>query len=184
MDTNKVNVKIYGQEYVLSGDKPREHIMKVADYVNTKMYELTSEVKEIAISSLGVLTAVNVSDDYFDALEEANNLKRENVQLEKDGAHYIQLWEEAKKNIIDYKEDSQIILDQKKELSTTIEEQSEEIRNLRNDVKEAETKGATVSQNMVQELEKKCRDLENSFFDVQMENIQLKSELERLRKDE
>ena len=81
MDTNKVNVKIYGQEYVLSGDKPREHIMKVADYVNTKMYELTSEVKEIALSSLGVLTAVNVSDDYFDALEEANNLKREITQI-------------------------------------------------------------------------------------------------------
>lgn len=95
-DMNKVSVKIYGQEYVLSGDKSRDHIMKVADYVNTKMYELASEAEGIALSSLGVLTAVNVSDDYFDALGEANNLKSVNAQLEKDGAHYIQLWEEAK----------------------------------------------------------------------------------------
>lgn len=184
MDTNKVNVKIYGQDYVLSGDKSRDHIMKVADYVNTKMYEITSEAQGIALSSLGVLTAVNVSDDYFDALEEANNLKRENVQYEKDSAHYIQLWEEAKKSIIDFKEDSQIILDQKKGFITTIEEQAEEIRQLREDVNDAAAKGAMSSQNIIQELEKKCRDLENSFFDVQMENIQLKSELDRLRKDE
>ena len=183
MDTNKVNVKIYGQEYVLSGGKSREHIMKVADYVNTKMYEISSEAQGIALSSLGVLAAVNVSDDYFDALEEANNLKRDNDQLDKDSGHYIQLWEEAKKSIIGYKEDSQIILDKKKELLAAIEEQAEEIRQLREDIKEAEAKGASASQTLIQELEKKCRDMENSFFDVQMENIQLKSELERLRKD-
>ncbi len=184
MDKNRVSVKIYGQEYVLSGDKSRDHIMKVADYVNTKMYELAAEAEGIALSSLGVLTAVNVSDDYFDALGEANNLKRENVQLEKDGAHYIQLWEEAKRSIIDYKEDSQAILDQKRELLATIEQQVEEIQQLKEEVKDAEAKGAISSQNILQDLEKKCRDLENSFFDVQMENIQLKSELERLRKDE
>lgn len=184
MDNNKVNVKIYGQDYVLSGDKSRDHIMKVADYVNTKMYEITSESQVIALSSLGVLAAVNVSDDYFDALEEANNLKRQNVQLEKDNSHYIELWEEAKKSIIENKEDAQIVMDQKKELQTTIEEQAEEIRQLREDIKDSEAKGAMASQNILQELEKKARDLENSFFDVQMENIQLKSELERLRKDE
>lgn len=184
MENNKVNVKIYGQDYVLSGDKSRDHIMKVADYVNTKMYEITSESPGIALSSLGVLVAVNVSDDYFDALEEANSLKRESVQTEKDNDHYIQLWEEAKKNMIEYKEDSQIIIDQKKELLTTIEDQADEIRRLREDLSDAEAKGAMASQNILQELEKKSRDLENSVFDVQMENIQLKSELERLRKDE
>lgn len=184
MATNKVSVKIYGQEYVLSGEKSREHIIKVADYVNTKMYEITAEAQGIALSSLGVLTAVNVSDDYFDALEEANNLKRENVQFEKDSAHYIQLWEEAKKTLIEHKEDSQLIMDQKKEFITTIEEQAEEIRQLRVDIKDAEVKGTMDSKSMLQDLEKKCRDLENSFFDVQMENIQLKNELERLRKDE
>ena len=37
---------------------------------------------------------------------------------------------------------------------------------------------------VIKEVEDKCRELENSFFDLQMENIQLKSELEKLRRDE
>ena len=33
------------------------------------------------------------------------------------------------------------------------------------------------------EVEDKCRELENSFFDLQMENLQLKKELERQKTD-
>ena len=45
--------------------------------------------------------------------------------------------------------------------------------------KEAEEKAAA----SVHELEEKCRELENSFFDIQMENIQLKKELGTYRRD-
>ena len=34
---------------------------------------------------------------------------------------------------------------------------------------------------VINEVEGKCRELENSFFDLQMENLQLKKELERLK---
>ena len=34
---------------------------------------------------------------------------------------------------------------------------------------------------VIGEVEAKCRELENSFFDLQMENLQLKKELERIR---
>ena len=34
------------------------------------------------------------------------------------------------------------------------------------------------------ELMKKYKELENSFFDIQMENLQLKNELDKLRKQE
>ena len=40
METNKVNVKIYGQEYVIAGDKPREEIIQVAAHVDMKMQEI------------------------------------------------------------------------------------------------------------------------------------------------
>jgi cell division protein ZapA len=184
MDGNKVSVKIYGQDYVVAGDKTREHMMKVADYVNTKMYDIAAISKGTSLSDLGVLAAVNVADDYFDALEEANRLKSESVQLEKDMEHYVQLWEEAKKTIIGYKEDSQTIIQQKNELMKTIETKEEEIRRLSDANQEVEAKAAMASQNIVNELETKCRELENNFFDVQMENIQLKSEVERLRRGE
>jgi hypothetical protein len=98
--------------------------------------------------------------------------------------HYVQLWEEAKKTIIGYKEDSQTIIAQKKELLKTIEERDGEIRKLEDASLDVEAKAAMASQNIVNELENKCRELENNFFDVQMENIQLKSEVERLRRGE
>ena len=34
---------------------------------------------------------------------------------------------------------------------------------------------------VVREVEDKCKELENSFFDLQMENLQLKKELEKYR---
>ena len=35
---------------------------------------------------------------------------------------------------------------------------------------------------IIKELEDKCRDMESSFFDLQMENIQLKGELDHIKK--
>ena len=34
---------------------------------------------------------------------------------------------------------------------------------------------------VVKEIEGKCKELENSFFDLQMENLQLKKELEKYK---
>lgn len=184
MDANRVSVKIYGQDYIVAGDKAREHIIKVADYVNTKMLEIGKENRDIPLSTLGILAAVNIADDYFDAINEANQSKSQTVQLEKDTSHYLQLWEEAKKTIIGYKEDSKTIVDQKKDLQKIIDEQKIEIEKLKENEGDIEAKVAMSSQNLINELENKVREMENSFFDVQMENIQLKSEIERLRRVE
>ena len=34
---------------------------------------------------------------------------------------------------------------------------------------------------VVKEVEAKCKELENSFFDLQMENLQLKKEIEKYK---
>lgn len=51
-EKNKVNVKIYGQEYTIAGDKPREHIIKVADYVDNKMNQIAKALPTGSASSL------------------------------------------------------------------------------------------------------------------------------------
>lgn len=181
MNENKVNVKIYGQDYMVAGDKSRDHIIKVSDYVNQKMEEISSVSKVISLASLGVLAAVNIADDYFDALNVANELKGENAQREKDVEHYAQLWEEAKKTIIGYKEDSKAIIDQKLALEEKVKNLQEEISGFSKTTEDMEAKAAMSSQALITELEDKIMDLENNFFDVQMENIQLKSEMERQR---
>ena len=112
MENNKVKVKIYGQEYVIAGEKTREEIIQVAAHVDMKMQEVTEAAKAAGVvpSNIAVLAAVNITSEYFQVLEEMEELKRMNIQLEKDAQHYVQLWDESKKNYMDYKEETQACL--------------------------------------------------------------------------
>ena len=95
MENNKVKVKIYGQEYVIAGEKTREEIIQVAAHVDMKMQEVTEAAKAAGVvpSNIAVLAAVNITSEYFQVLEEMEELKRMNIQLEKDAQHYVQLWD-------------------------------------------------------------------------------------------
>ena len=41
MADNKVKVKIYGQEYTISGERDEQTIIEIAEYVDTKMREIS-----------------------------------------------------------------------------------------------------------------------------------------------
>lgn len=201
-DTNKVTVKIYGQEYTIAGDSAREQIMRVADHVNTKMHEIARVLPGGSVSSLAVLSAVNVADDYFTAMEKLSALKLQNEQLEKDSKHYVQLWDEAKKSFLQYKEDAQASIEQKEELQRLFNERTVELDRMTTSYRQLEEKYTTLlakneelsnklkaqqedkasESRALKDLEAKCKDMENSFFDLQMENIRLKGDLDRYKK--
>jgi cell division protein ZapA (FtsZ GTPase activity inhibitor) len=182
MDNNKVSVKIYGQEYVIAGEETREHIIKVADYVDSKMRAADRTVKMGQLSVLAVLSAVNVASDYFRARDAATELKKMNEQLEKDVAHYVQMWEEAKRSFLQYKEDAQMVSRKKDTLKSALDEKEQEVVDLRNMLGEAEMKVKNEVKDEIEKLQDKLKETENNYFDLQMENVQLKSELERLKK--
>lgn len=161
---NRVVVKIYGQEYTISGDQPSEHIMRIAEYVDGKMTELAKSLPGVPAASVAALSAVNIADDYFASIKIANELRAQMAQLEKDKNQFAELFEEAKKNYIQYKEEARA-------LAAQLEE------NARHQESCQDSSAAAVS-----ELEAKYKEMENSFFDLQMENIQLKGELERYKK--
>lgn len=154
MDNNKASVKIYGQEYIIAGEQPREHIVKVAAYVDSKMHEMADKAQTLPTSTMAVLTAVNVGDEYFSAREELKTMSNKLQQLENEADRYEQLWEEAKKSFVQYKEDNQKAAEEKEVLEQELAE-----------------------------VKEKCRELENSFFDLQMENIQLKKAMNKLKRD-
>ena len=160
MENNRVTVKIYGQEYVIAGAKPEEHIVRIAHYVDAKMREIEGFLKGGSASSLAALAAVNVADDYFTALETIEELKKKTEQLTDETAHYTQMWEEVKRSFADYKEEARDKGKQKEGLQDKLDEKDEEIKRLT-------------------ELH---REAEGNFFDLQMENVQLKSELQRYKK--
>lgn len=201
-EINKVLVKINGQEYTIAGEMPREHILRVAEYVDRKMEEIARGLPPHAMSSLAVLAAVNAADEYYKREDENKSLREKCEQLEKDAEHYVELWDEAKKSFLEYKEDAQSNLDHMDELEKQFNDKTQELVALTGGCKELEEKcnelqkkneelvrrlsakenADAVSSTEAKELEDKCKDIENSFFDLQMENIQLKGELDRYKK--
>jgi len=155
MENNKVKVRIYGQEYTIAGEKDEETIRKIASHVNEKMRQLGRSFSNNGQGTLAVLTAINIAEEYFGALETIEELKESKVQLEKENEHYLNMWDEAKKSFAQYKESAAKAAEDKKE-----------------------------SEDKYNELSARCSEFENSFFDLQMENLQLKNELEKYRKSD
>jgi len=182
MENNKVKVKIFGQEYVITGEKAREHILRVADYVDSRMNEIDKSVKTNQLSLIAVLSAVNIADSYFSVLDNVTELQKTNTQLEKDVGHYVQLWEDAKKSFLQYKEDAQAVSRKKDTLKSTLDEKEQELTDLKTILEETEIKAKKEVEAEIEELKDKLKETESGYFDLQMENVQLKSELERYKK--
>ena len=115
METNKVKVKIYGQEYTIAGDMSKEEIIQVAAHVDMKMQEISETAKSAGAvpANVAILSAINIASEYFKTLDDMEEIKRLNIQLEKDAQHYVQLWDETKKSFTEYKEETQAIVAQK-----------------------------------------------------------------------
>ena len=75
-DKNKVTVKIMDRDYTLVSDDSREHMQRVANYVDDKMRETYSSNKKLSTSMIGVLTALNVADELFKVLIEKEELEK------------------------------------------------------------------------------------------------------------
>ena len=252
-DSSRVTVKIYDQEYTIAGNSSGEQFVVVANHVDTLMHELAAGLPALPVSSLAVLTAVNIADDYFAEKDRAAELESVITDLKKDANHYIQMWEDAKQSFKQYKEDAQNSIEQLQELqriynmknvelskaNSALEEMKGRYESVRSDLLQAKSEYSRAKAEMEQaksqanqaraglkraeealsnareeleekemelditkedlekvkasqsaesadadELMKKYKELENSFFDIQMENLQLKNELDKLRKQE
>ena len=151
--SDKVDVKIYGQTYTITGDKTQKEIEKIAGYVDDRMHLISKVMGRNGTSAIAVLTSINIAEEFFDEKDEMDRLKTANEQLERDTAHYIKLWEDAKKNYKQLRE----AMDKMK-----LDGQKEDKK--------------------FKDLKERCSEFENQIFDLQMENIQLKSQLEKIQR--
>ncbi len=201
-EKNRVTVRILGTEYTIAGDASREQIVSVADYVDGKMHDLMAAAPNRGKGDIAVLAAINTADDYFNLLRDTETMRSQNAQLRKDVDHFSQLWEDAKRNFIQYKEDNQATSSERMTLQRELVEKNTIIADLRGRIASLTDQlqtAQTKNQNLVQRLqdqeerkttsagemkamEEKCREMENNYFDLQMENIRLKGEVERYKK--
>ena len=152
MENNKVKIRIYGQEYTIVGERSQDEIIRAAQYVDERMQLIGRNSNLGSTTSLAVLSAVNIADEIFSIKEELEQLRTLNAQLEADAKKYVDLWDDAKKNVIQY----------------------------RNEIEDLRKKASDDSQ--LREIQRRYKELESSFFDLQMENVQLKSRLDKTEK--
>ena len=60
---SSVRVEIFDQAYNLRGSDP-EYILKLADYVDTKMRAVAEQTHTVDSARLAVLAALNIADEY------------------------------------------------------------------------------------------------------------------------
>lgn len=149
---NKTVVRIFGHEYTVIGDKSEEEIISIANHVDEQMKYIANYVDDKSAVSVAVLSSVNITEEYFEALKRITKIADEREKLLKERDYYKNLLEESKKTSVKS-------MDSIEEMKANIKDANERMR----------------------KLSEKCSEYENSFFDLQMENIRLKSELEKLK---
>ena len=153
MEKCKADVTICGNDYVLSGDKSEDKIKEIAKYVDDELRHTSKMLNSNPNYRSAVLTAINLAEKLMDNSDLLLKLQTENHQLDNDVKHYISLWEDAKLQVSDLKD-----------------------------------KMTTASDMNVQESEKykaietKCSEIGSAYFDLQMENTNLKNEIRNLQK--
>jgi len=66
----KVKIKIRDREYAIRGSDDREQILKVAEYVDKKLKEISDSKKELSEERAAILAALDIAGDYFQLIKE------------------------------------------------------------------------------------------------------------------
>ena len=148
MEHNKYVAKIFGQEYTFLTDADESKMKKLTSYVDNKIWKTFLKIKGNKDHRLYIMTALDIAQECFEAASLVETVKREKEALK----------EEVTLSRMSY--------DELKELSDRDKEVVSNLRELLK-LKEAE----------IQEIEQKREEYENSYFELQMENIKLKNSL-------
>ena len=83
---NDVEVIINGKQYTLSGYESSEYLQKIANHINDKIAEIKEQDGYLRLDTemKNILLAINLSDEYYKALKDSNDIKKENEEMEKE----------------------------------------------------------------------------------------------------
>lgn len=60
-----VEVSIMGQKFLVRSDSDENYVERVAEFVNSKVAEITSKSKSIPSLNVIILAAMNIADDFI-----------------------------------------------------------------------------------------------------------------------
>lgn len=76
MNKERVKVMIYGEEFKLKGSMNPSYMQKVAEFVDTKMKELSRTNPRLNHQKVAVLTCLNLTDELFKLQEDFKELEK------------------------------------------------------------------------------------------------------------
>jgi cell division protein ZapA len=78
----KLTIKILGEEYTIRGPFSTEHMLKVGNYVNELMQDLTKKYSKISLQKIAVLACLNLASDLLLLRCEKENTGEKNNDLD------------------------------------------------------------------------------------------------------
>ena len=153
MDKNRADVVICDSKYVLSSEKSEERIKEIAKMVDEEIRNVSKALNSNPNYRSAVLAALNIAEKLMEQSDMTLKLQTENYQLDNDVKHYIQLWEQSKKQVTDLKD----------KMSSEFDRQTQNTEDQK-------------------KLQEKLVEMENAYFDLQMENVNLKNELKSIKR--
>lgn len=201
-EKNKVSVRIYGQEYKISGNAPREYILQLASYVDSKIIDIANNMKQFTAPMATVLAAVNIADEYFKAKSEAKSAESKMERYALEVKHKDRYLNELKTSYLQFKQETEKELQGMEAMKQALSEKSKGVDDLNTDIQSFKEENETLREEMeslkqsieqlqvdmkekdieMEKLQKENQELENIYFDTEMMNVQLKKELEDLTK--
>lgn len=73
-DRKSLSVIIHGQEYKIIADKDHSYLRMVAGHVDDTMNKISEAYPQLDSKKIAVLSAINISDEYFKLKQEYEKL--------------------------------------------------------------------------------------------------------------
>jgi cell division protein ZapA len=88
---NQVRVEILGREYIVRSDEGEERVKKIAEYVNKKLKKISEGAKTVSTLNAAILAAMDIANDYFEALEGHGHLSQKVKKIEAKSGWLIEM---------------------------------------------------------------------------------------------
>ncbi|SHJ61393.1 cell division protein ZapA [Tepidibacter formicigenes] len=162
---NKVTVKINGHEYNMVGKESKDYLLKVANYVDEKMEEISKANPKLSTAMAAVLTSLNIADELFKCSYELDEVTSKYKQPLQDLEDATTVLEELKNSIQTKDERIQELEKQLEKHMEDINKLKEENEKLQKELKEKEEK--------LSEAEEIANDFQNRLYDMQIKIVEL-----------
>ncbi|KRQ87347.1 Cell division protein ZapA [Caloramator mitchellensis] len=194
MGKNKVNVKINGIEYTLTGNEPEEYLFSIGNFVDKKIKEILRSNLNHSNTSATALAAILIADELFKLRREFETLKQVSVEpkikleeLEREYEKLFEMYNSISDENNKLRQENQELLttveefkSHYQEVSMTVDTYNEQLDALQRQIDDLTLQKQSL-ENEVNQKESDIEELKDKLLEGEIEIVRLKKELKEAR---